>query len=178
MTKIWLIGGAAFLAILVIASIIVALIQTEQTLTEGSPEAAVQGFLRATESEETQIAYDFLSDDLKSECTLENFGGRRFERNRVDDSRIVFEKTEMVDNTAFVTVQVTQFYGRGPFGTSESTRSEQFSLTKEAEQWKFVRHPFPYYSCGPFPPVREIIRVAPAEKVESTPTAIATPAAP
>ena len=43
MTKIWLIGGAAFLAILVIASIIVALIQTEQTLTEGSLVLALGG---------------------------------------------------------------------------------------------------------------------------------------
>lgn len=178
MTKIWLIGGAAFLTILVVAAIVVALTQTEKPLTEGSPEAAVQGFLRATEAKETQIAYDFFSNDLKSECPLEDFGGRNFGRGQIDDSRIVFDKTDVVDGTAFVTLQVTQFYGNGLFGSSESTHSEQFTLSKESGQWKLVRNPWPYYNCGPSSPGRETIKVAPAEKVDSEPTATATPAAP
>ena len=185
MTKIMLIGGSSVLAILVIASIIVTVTQKEQPLAEGSPEAAVQGFLRASESGETQIAYDFLSNELKSECSLQSFGGRAFERNRIEDSRIVLDKSEIIDTIAFVTVQVTQFNGNGPFGSSESTHSEQFRLTKEANDWKLSQYSFPYYSCGPFGPVPKQLRPPPAHAPKADPeppepqlVVTATPAAP
>ena len=56
MAKGWLIGGGIFLALLLAASIIVALVQQEEELPEGTPEAAVQSYLRAIEAEDYQLA--------------------------------------------------------------------------------------------------------------------------
>ena len=46
MTKWWLIGAATFLAVLLIASIVLALTSKEAEFAPGTPEHAVQSLLR------------------------------------------------------------------------------------------------------------------------------------
>ncbi len=60
MAKGWLIGGGAFLVVLLVGSIIVALLEREEPLPAGTPEAAVQQFLKAVETEDLSIAFDSL----------------------------------------------------------------------------------------------------------------------
>ncbi|MCH8062313.1 MAG: hypothetical protein IH861_07415 [Chloroflexi bacterium] len=154
MAKGWLIGGGAFLVILLVVSIIVALLEREEPLTAGTPEAAVQQFLKAAESEDLPIAFDSLSAALKVECSLEEFGGRSYPtRNQLGDSRVTLEKSQVIDDIAFVTVRISQFRGSGPFGTSESTFEQRYSLLREEGDWKFAEYPWPFFSCGPFKPV-------------------------
>lgn len=187
MTKLWLIGGGVFLGILLVGSVILALTQKEDLLPLGTPEAAIQDFLKAAEADDFQVSYDFLSEDLKAECQLEDFVRQRpFEVSRIEDSRISLEKTTSVGEITFVDVRVSQFYGSGPFGSSESTYTQQYSLRQEDGLWKFSVYPWPYNNCGipkPVPPVREPVRQpspAPTPVVLQAPTAEppAKPAAP
>ncbi len=154
MAKGWLIGGGAFLVILLVVSIIVALLEREEPLTAGTPEAAVQQFLRAAESEDLAVAFYSLSAALQEECSLEEFGGRSYPtRNQLGDARVTLEKSQVIDDTAFVTVRISQFRGSGPFGTSESTFEQRYSLLKEEGEWKIAEYPWPFFNCGPFTPI-------------------------
>ena len=47
MSKIWLIGGAAALSVLLLASVAIGLTQSEDTFQAGTPEETVQRYLKA-----------------------------------------------------------------------------------------------------------------------------------
>lgn len=169
MSKLWLIGGAAFLGILLIASIIVALTIDEDILQEGTPEAVVQGFLKAVDTEDFLTAHSFLSEDLKQECPVERFFGDPHPRNnQLKDARITFEDTKMVNETAFVTVRISRFQGRGGLlGPSESSYEQQYTLRQQDGEWQFSqRYPWPFSRC----PIRPI-----QPRIEPTPEPTSTP---
>ena len=172
MARGWLIGGAAFLGVLLVASIVVALLEREETLTEGTPEATVQQFLKAVEVEDFQIAYGFLSEELRQECSVQDFVGTNIRNGRLRNDRVTLERTQTLGDTTFVTVRITQFFGSGPFGTSESSFEQRFTLSQEDGAWRFAAYPWPYFQCGPFKPER-VIPVpprVPAREPEPTPT--------
>jgi hypothetical protein len=155
MPKAWLIGGAVFLVALLVASVIVALLDSEETQPEGTPERALQLFLDAVRQDDFELAYSFLSEELKEECTVEEFVGGNFpKRDHLRDDRVTLESTATVKETVFVTVRVTQFRGSGPFGTSESSFEQRFALRQKEGQWRFTEYPWPFFRCGPFEPVR------------------------
>ena len=56
MSRAWLLGGAALLSALLIGSVIVALLDEAEPLPEGTPEAAVQRYLKATEDQDYKLA--------------------------------------------------------------------------------------------------------------------------
>ena len=156
MPKAWLIGGGVFLAALLIASVVVALLEREEPLTGGTPEAAVQRYLEAVEDEKLELAFSFLSADLMEHCTVEEFfrpSGAPLGRMR--DDRVTLENVKTVNQTVFVTVRVTTFHGTGPFGSSESLHVQRFSLRQEEGEWRFTEYPWPFFRCGPFKPERE-----------------------
>ena len=109
MTRMWLIGGGVFLGVLLIASLVLAFTQKEDLLPLGTAEAAVQSFLEATDAEDLQVSYDFLSDELKAECKLEDFVARRpYEIGRMEDSRVSLENTTTANEVTFVDVRISQ----------------------------------------------------------------------
>ena len=155
MPKAWLIGGAVLLVALLVASVIVALLDREDTQPEGTPERALQLFLDAVRQDDFELAYSFLSEELKEGCTVEEFVGGNFpKRDRLRDDRVTLESTATVKETVFVTVRVTQFRGSGPFGASESSFEQRFALRQEEGQWRFTEYPWPFFRCGPFEPVK------------------------
>lgn len=154
MAKGWLIGGGAFLVLLLVVSIIVALLDQEEPLAAGTPEATVQQFLQATEAEDLSTSFNMLSVALQDECGLEEFGGRNYpSKNRFGDARVTLEKSQIVEDTAFVTVRISQFHSSGPFSTSESNFEQRYSLLREEGEWKFAEYPWPFFNCGPFKPI-------------------------
>ena len=170
----WLVGGAVALAVLVVASIVVALTETEEELEEGTPERAVQLYLKAVEEDDFKAAHDLLSDELKEVCTIELMAGRNtFRARQLGDSRITLEDTTRLDGTAIVTVRVTTVRRDGPFGTSESSHDQRFALTEEGGEWRLSNDPWPYLGCGsrdvPLPPVRANTPV-PAPEPSPSPT--------
>ena len=146
MTKWWVIGAAAFLGTLLITSITFALLSEETVFEPGTPERAVQDLLRAAEDDDIEAAYAMLSDKLQANCALRNFADRSY---RSDDQNIraSLRETKSVDDVTFVTVRVSQYYGDGPFGGSESSRDRRFVLRQEGGEWKFTEYPWPYNWC-------------------------------
>ena len=156
MAKGWLVGGGVFLGAILVASIVVALLESEETLPAGTPEAAVQLFLEAVDDDNIELAYGFLSADLMVECAVDEFFGTAgWPRDRLRGDRITLEGVTTVKDTAFVTVRMTNLHGTGPFGTSESSFEQRFSLRQEEGQWRFTEYPWPFFRCGPFKPATE-----------------------
>ena len=181
MGKGWLIGGGVFLGALLVASVIVALLNNEESFDEDTPEATVQRYLKGIESRDIQITFDLLSEDLKRDCTLEDFGGNFSPfRERLTNDRVSLERTTMLDGTAFVTVRISNFSRNGPFGISEpfgnsdSSYTQNYTLKQEDGTWKFSEFPsYPghFFRCDTLP-ARPVVPPPPppAERVEPRPT--------
>ncbi|MDA1348683.1 MAG: hypothetical protein O3A47_07430 [Chloroflexi bacterium] len=164
MSKLWLIGGGAALAALLVASIIVALVEGDVEFEPGSPEAAVQTFLRAVGDDDLETAYGMLNNDLQEQCTLEEFaGGPRMFGSDIGDRRLTLESTRTVGDTVFVDVRVTEFHGVRPFGTSDYSFDQQFALRMTDGRWRFTQYPWPFYQC---------LKPVPAEPARPAPTAV------
>ena len=156
MAKGWLVGGAVFLGAILVASIVVALLESNEPLPTGTPEATVQLFLEAVEDDNIELAYTVLSTDLMVECAVDEFFGTAgWPGDRLRGDRITLEDVTTVSDTTFVTVRMTNLHGTGPFGTSESSFDQRFSLRQEEGQWRFTEYPWPFSRCGPFKPIPE-----------------------
>ena len=150
MGKYWIIGGAAVLALLLVASVIVALSESEETFAAGTPESAVQSFIKAFDDEDFQASYELLSNGLKDRCTVDQmFGWQGGFNDRFRDSRITLEDTTVVASTTVVAVRITEFRNGGPFDTSESSYVQRYTLRQEEGQWRFSQFPWPMFNCGP-----------------------------
>ena len=149
MSKRWLIGGAVFLAALLIASIIVALLESEDPLPEGTPEAAVQAYLAAAEDGNLDEAYGYLAKRLREGCAVETFAGRRYPaEEQLQGARVTLERTATAGDTVFVTVRVTNYRGGSPFTGSERSFDQRFALALEDGDWRFTEYPWPFFECG------------------------------
>ncbi len=176
MTKIWSIVAGGALVLLLAASVIVALLESEEPFEAGTPEAGVQDYLRAVEEDEFEEAYRVLSAELKQDCPIDVFaGGTVPTRINLRDDRVTLVKTTTVGDTMFVTVRVTQFHGDAPLSTSESSFEQRFSLRQEEGEWRFTEYPWPFRRCGPFKPEPARRPLDPARAPE-LPAASPTPA--
>ena len=176
MTKIWLIGAGVVLGGLLIAAVAVALLEKEDFLPEGTPEAAVQNFLLSLEGEDYDASYDFLSAELKQDCKIDDlFGANRISSDRLLNVVITMDDTTFVADTAFVTFRLTQTRGRWPFDSPNSSYTQQFSLQQEEGDWKFTKYPWPLFQCGPIKPVQEFRAPAPVERSEPATVPKTTP---
>ena len=163
LSNAWLVGGGAALAVLLVASIAVALLNADTEFEPGSPEAAVQTLLRAADDEDVESAYGLLSDALQDQCALEDFaGGPRRQIHNLADQRLAYENTRTVGETVFVNVRVTEFSG-GDFFGSHSSFEQQYALRLTDGEWQFTQYPWPFFQCGPFKPLRPV-PVAPARR--------------
>ena len=149
MNNYWLISGAAILGLLLAASVIVAILQEEEDFAPGSPEAAVQAYLRALNEEDFQAAYDLLSPELQSRCSIEDtLGGRVSSRWQIEEKRMTLESAQTVEETTFVTVRVTELSRGGLFGPSEYSFEVSFALRQLDGNWKFSQNPWPSFECA------------------------------
>ena len=73
MERTWLIGGGAVLAVLLAASVIVALARGESEFEQGSPELAVQQYLKALAENDFETAESLWSPELREDCSFEEF---------------------------------------------------------------------------------------------------------
>ena len=175
MPKLWLIGGAGFLAALLVASIVVALTQRPEALPEGTPESAVQLYVTALEDGDFKKAHGLLSAERRAECSVEAiaFGdswdfGRA---GRFADSRVILVDTNLLNGSAVVTARITTIQRNGLFGTSDDSREERYMLLKEDGEWRLDRIAWPYFGCVPTP-----IRPAPSTRApEPAPAPAPTP---
>lgn len=170
MSKAWLIGGAAFVAILLAGSIVVALVQQEQPLPEGTPERTVQLFLTSLRGGDLKQAYRYFSEELKEQCDLENFAGSApWSERLLEDTRVAYQDTQDLGGTAVVTARVSRISGGGLFGTSESSHAERFNLVREVGEWRLSQQPWPHFGCNKLEPRPVSPGVGAAPPAEETP---------
>jgi hypothetical protein len=140
MSRVWLIGVAAFVLALVVAGLVVALITTRggvDLLPADSPEGAVQRYLLALEDEDYPEAYDYVAASSKTGCTFEEFL-RLAAYREVRDSHMTLEDIKQFDDTAIVTASVTVFEPDVPFGASEYTYDRTYQLELEEGHWRLA----------------------------------------
>jgi hypothetical protein len=177
MSRLWLIGGAAFVGVLLVASIVIAVARQPSPLAEGTPERTVQLFLKALRDEDFKSAYGLLSTDRRTECTVEEFAFRGLDgRQELRDSRVTLKDTKPLNGSTIVASRVTRVQSRGPFGTSEYTHEQSFTLVREDGRWSVDQYTWPYFGCGNprFPQPAVPKPVAPAGPPSATPTATTT----
>ena len=153
MAKVWLFAGAAFVGVLIVAAVVLTLLQREQSFEDGTPERAVQDFLKAYDAEDFGRVYDAWSEELKRDCSRDEYiqhsvgsGGR------LSDSRVRITDTEYVGDDrgiAVVLARETHVSGDGPFSTSEWSNQLRYALALEQGQWRFTEVPRPSSGCPP-----------------------------
>ena len=150
MDRYWIIGGGVLLSVLLIGSIVISLSNDEEVFDSGTPEYAVQQYLRSMGQGDFETAHASLSPDLQSECSVEDLfkqvsGGRR---DQLDDNRITLGPVQLVGETTSVTVKVNEFRGGGLFGSSEWSYERRFFLRQIDDEWKFTDFPWPLFRCS------------------------------
>lgn len=148
MPRYWLVGAGLLITVLLATGVAIGLCGNEQDLEKGTPEYAVQQFLKAASKQDYGEIHSLLSNNFDN-CSVEDLvsegaGISRMVRNQ----RVTLEQTQYVNGVAIVMVLVTEFSTNGPFGSSENSHEQAFSLRKEQGMWKFTKLPWPYHSCG------------------------------
>ena len=144
----WLVAVGGVIGAAVVVSILVAaLAGGEEEFPEGTPEAAVQDYLRAIADRDATVALGFLSTGLNERCgeipreTVVQRGDNRF--------RATLTATTVRDDTTEVEVEITEIYGSDPFGGGEYDFQQVFVLVQEAGEWRFDETPWPLYCPRP-----------------------------
>ena len=151
MARVWMIVGAGFIGALIIASIALTFLQREQSFEDGTPEKAVQDFLKAYTAEDFGRAYDLWGGELKQDCSRDEFIQQSVgSGGRLSDSRVRLTDTEYVGEAgqrAVVLARETRVTGDGPFSTSESSNRQRYTLALEQGEWRFTEVPWPSPGC-------------------------------
>ena len=145
--KLWLAGVVIAVVALGVAGVIVALVTSreEATLPAGSPEGAVQRYLRALEEKDYRGAYAYLSTSAQRQCTIEQFIKVTSYRE-LEDAEMILEDTQVLDDSAIVTARVTVFDPSDVFDPNEYSYTETFDLTREGGEWRMS---WEDYRCPP-----------------------------
>ncbi|MDA0301722.1 MAG: hypothetical protein O2822_04275 [Chloroflexi bacterium] len=147
----WLGLVAAGIAIAVIAGILVTTFAGgEREYAPGTPERAVQDYLRAVSDRDATAAFAFFSPELLERCEPKP---RESISSRGDSTiRATLDRSEVRDSTAEVRVRLTESYNTdSPFGSGESTFSQIYVLTRADGEWRFSEAPWPTYCPQPIP---------------------------
>jgi hypothetical protein len=150
MAKTWLIVGVTLVVGLMAAAVAMALVTTlggPHLLSADSPEGVVQRYLLALEKEDYPEAYSYLSSELQARCSLDGFVRNAYRPYNEEDQQVTLEKTQRYDGSALVRARVTSFYTDAPFGGSEYSYDQTFTLKLEADRWGLTG---PGWGCPPF----------------------------
>ena len=148
--------AASIIGLVAVAVVVVMLAdrRTNQDFPSGSPEAALQAYLRAFDDRNLETAYDHFSAAARQRMTLDEFEGAasQWRASRGPDVRqVVFIAGSRVDgNGATVDLIVESTYDGGLENNTYREEREAL-LTLEDGAWRFVDplvwlDPFDYYS--------------------------------
>ena len=147
----WLAIVAAAIVIAVVGGIAVnTLAGGERAYAPGTPERAVQDYLRAVSDRDATAAFTFLAPDLLAKCEpkpRESITGRTSNNLRATLDRAVTR-----EGVADVRVRLTESYSSdGPFGSGDNSFTQAFVLQQVGGQWRFTEAPWPIYCPQPAP---------------------------
>ncbi|MGA7733300.1 MAG: hypothetical protein WCD37_18720 [Chloroflexia bacterium] len=142
-----LIGLAALFLVAGLAAIFR---QPPAELPADSPGGTVQRFYNAILQKDYDSAYLLLSDTMTDKPTQDEFAQHNASQasfnSAQQNGRVRIETDTIRDDTAVVTVSITQFYNdSSPFGGSNQyTSTETFTLRKENGGWRITEMPYNY----------------------------------
>ncbi len=143
---------------LLVVAVAVGLTQSEKALDEGTPERAVQLYLKALQADDFKGAYALLSSEVKGYCLLETFAraGDRG-KSQLDRSRVTLKDTKDLDGSVMVTAEMSEISSGGLFGTEEHSFTQSFTLRQEEGEWRLTANLWPFFGCQkpPVEPARQ-----------------------
>lgn len=169
----WLIAAGVALLLIVIASVAVGTRGTGDTeFPAGTPEGAVQQYVRAIRAQDAEALLALLSPDTERRCELGDIRNAfRYPSER--DLRVTLRDTKITDNRAVVRVRVTEGSGSGGlFDSGTYDHDETLDLVRIDGRWLIDQPTWPVY-CQPklVPPTPTPTPDAPTP----TPTSSAAP---
>ena len=147
----WLLMVAIGVVVAVVAGIAVTTMAGgERTYPSGSPERALQDYLRAVSDRDATTAFSFFAPDLLSKCEPKP---RESIANRGSTTiRATLDRATTRDGVAEIRVRLSESYGNdGPFGGGDSSFTQTFVLKQVDGQWRFAEAPWPTYCPQPSP---------------------------
>lgn len=136
------IGG--IVALLVVVAVILA-IQPPATFDPDTPEGAAQGYYEAVLDGENELAFTYLTEELRDDCDDEFWW-----HNESEDARIVITRSEIEGDRAELDVTIEVSYGDGPFGGGSYSQDETVKLELHGDRWLISAPTWPMdrYGCG------------------------------
>ncbi len=130
--------------LLIIVSIFFA-VQPPTEFDSNTPEGTAQGYFRAINDRDEELAESFMTDDLRTSCD-----GRWWYEDTGSTSRVVITNTSIDGKTARVEVDITVSYGDEPFGGGSYDQDETITMERVGDVWLISRPIWPMdrYACG------------------------------
>lgn len=125
--------------------------QPEQLLPENSPAGTVQRFYLAVEQNDFNAAYDLLSDSMARKPSREEFAERVGSRYSYNYNRTIprvsLESEKIDGDRAVVVVSIvfTRSNPTFPFGSSNTSIRQTYSLQREQNSWRITAIPDNFY---------------------------------
>ena len=147
-------GGIVALVVISVAVVLLAGDRRAQEFPPGSPEAAVQAYLRAWEDEDAAVTWEYFSAQLHEEYSFEEYERAVSEYYLYGappgTSRTVFiDGVEGSGDRVTVELTVEEFYGDG-LGTSSYRSPRSVRMVREDGAWK-LRDLLIWLDPAPFP---------------------------
>ena len=139
-----LIVAGVGLEVAVAVAAIVAANRDTPLLDEGTPEAAVQGYVDAMIEGDEAAAHEYLSGDLQAECSLSDL---REHREDADSVRVSLRSVTIDGVEADVEVTITEDGGGDLFGGGGYRYEETFTLSRVGDTWVISERPWPIFFC-------------------------------
>lgn len=140
-SRLVLIVIGATLIVLVAVALVMA-VQPPPEFDPATPQGAAQGYFRAVVDRDPNAAFDYLADDIRSECN-------RGELRHVtpDGARVVIAATEVTADEATVEVEITETWGEGPFdaGPGRLSFDETLFMERHGDRWLITETPWPIH---------------------------------
>lgn len=140
--EVVLVAAVAGVVALAVVAGVVAANRDGATLDPGSPEAVVQTYLAALTGDDLATAAEQLDPD--GDCDLADLAAAYLPPSL----GATLEGTTLDDGQAVVTVEVSENWDEGPFGSSGYEHTERLVLEQHAGAWVLVGSPWPLYGCS------------------------------
>lgn len=105
-----------------------------------TPEGTAQGYIQAMLDGDEGLAFSYLTETLRDECTI-----AELRHVKPHDARVVITRTEVDGADAELEVEITETYGQGPFDVSSYTFDETFVMERHGDKWLIAKVPWPIH---------------------------------
>ena len=146
----FLIGIVIGIIVLIVVAVIVVLLRTpenEDYVADDNPARVVHNYFLAIQRKDYEKAYGYLSDDLQSKPTLDQFTREIDGQSRNTEASLSIGETRLGDAQTQVDVSITSYRPGGLFDSNSYTDRTTVFLraTDGGGVWKLIQFPYPYW---------------------------------